>query len=57
LNKNGAPIRGREISPLKNELHHTKNRTVTLVRFPLTNVLDAQIDGQYSGLLVRFTQD
>lgn len=36
----------REISPLKNEQHHTKNRAVALVRFPLMVVLEGQNDGR-----------
>jgi hypothetical protein len=38
------PIRGLEISPLKNELHHTKNWPVTLVRLPITLVLERRKD-------------
>ncbi|WP_306108659.1 LLM class flavin-dependent oxidoreductase [Pseudomonas sp. ANT_J28] len=47
LTVKGAPIRRLEISPLKNELHHTKNCVVTLVRFPLTVVLEGQNDGRF----------
>ena len=48
-----APVLRLEISPLKNELHHTKNRAVTLVRFAPRAVLE----GPFAVPLVPFTQD